>query len=249
MFGRSLAGGVVLVAGAAGGAGEATALALADAGAAVGLLARAPEQLEITVKEITSAGGTAIAVSCDVADGGAIAQAVSRVVAELGRLDAVVANAAVARYCQVEDMQEAEWQPMLQVNLAGACHLAGAAVPHLLATAAGAAGVADFVAIGSSAGRGSVGGAVLRATQDGLRTYLRELRGELAPRGVRVGLVESDSVDSRILDGTGQPVPAVLAPAPRVPLVRPAEVAGAVCYLLTRPADLAVTELRIGRPV
>lgn len=247
MNGRSLNDNVVLISGATGSVGETAALAFADAGAAVCLLAQAPDNLEITVKEITSAGGTALAVPCDVADAHATEQAVSRVIAELGRLDVVVDNAAVARYCHVDEMHDEEWQRMLQVNLAGTFHLVGATMPYLLDAAAGPTGVADFVAVGSAAGRDATGGAVLRATQDGLRSYTRALRRELVSRRVRVGLVESDTVDHRIVDRVGNPVTGAVSPAPRLPLVRPDEVAAALHYLVTRPADLAVTEVRIGR--
>jgi NADP-dependent 3-hydroxy acid dehydrogenase YdfG len=245
---RSLTGTVALIAGATGSAGEATARALARAGAAVGLLAETPARLDAIVEEITASGGTAIAAGCDVTNPEATEHAVAQLVARLGRLDILIDNAGVIRFGEVEEMRTAEWQRMLQVNLAGAFHLTGAAVPHLLAAADGPAGVADVIALGSVPVRDAAGAAVHRATQDGLRAFTRELRRELASRHIRVGLVESDFIAATLLDDDGHTLPEPVAPEPgAVPTIRPEQVADAVCYLLTRPPELAVSELRIER--
>ncbi|HYS35646.1 MAG TPA: SDR family NAD(P)-dependent oxidoreductase [Pseudonocardiaceae bacterium] len=232
---------VALVAGALGSVGERSAIALADAGAAVSLLAAQPDQLDVTIKEIQTGGGTAIPIGCDVTDHRQTRQAVDRTVAELGRLDVVVSNIGLTLFAEIEDAQVEDWHRMLAVNLAGTLHLAHAAVPHLVAAASGDRGVADFIGIGSAASRDiEAGAAAHRATQDGLASYLAGLQQELAPRHVRVALLECDAVD---------PLPPPEARThPHItnsPLLRPDDVADAVRYMATRPTGMSIAHLRV----
>lgn len=89
----SMDGKVAIVTGSGRGLGKAMAKALAAAGANVVCAARTPEQIDLTVAEITSDGGTAIAVPTDVTNSEAVDALVARAVAEYGRLDVMIANA------------------------------------------------------------------------------------------------------------------------------------------------------------
>jgi NAD(P)-dependent dehydrogenase (short-subunit alcohol dehydrogenase family) len=88
-----LAGRTVLVTGASSGIGEATALAVARAGATVLLVARRAEELERVRQEVEDAGGRAAAYPCDLTDGDAVDALVARVLAEHGAVDYLVNNA------------------------------------------------------------------------------------------------------------------------------------------------------------
>src|SRR5918912_2744001 len=88
-----LKGKVAIVTGASSGIGEATARALAARGAAVVLAARAEEKLRFLAREISVAGGRALAVSTDVADADSVGAMVGRAVQEFGYLDILVNNA------------------------------------------------------------------------------------------------------------------------------------------------------------
>ena len=88
-----LAGSVALVTGASSGIGEATALALADHGAAVALAARRMDRLEAVAHGVRDAGGAAVAIEADVSDQDQARAAVARTVSELGRLDILINNA------------------------------------------------------------------------------------------------------------------------------------------------------------
>src|SRR5579864_1272310 len=88
-----LHGTVALVTGASSGIGAATAVALAAEGAAVALAARRKDRLDTLAERIRAQGGTVLVLESDITDEQQATEAVSRTVAELGRLDTLVNNA------------------------------------------------------------------------------------------------------------------------------------------------------------
>src|SRR5579883_1567569 len=165
-----LQGTVALVTGASSGIGEATALALGQAGAAVSLVARRRERLEALAARIEEGGGRALAVECDVADESQVREAVARTVGELGRLDTLVNNAGVMLLGPILDAPTDEWRRMVGLNLLGLLYCTHAALPHLLEAAEREPRrVADVVNVSSVAGRISrPGNGVYSATKFGV---------------------------------------------------------------------------------
>lgn len=147
-----LSGKVALVTGGGRGIGRAIARGWAEAGAAVVVAARTASQVEAVADEITAAGGSALAVPCDVADPAAVAALVERAVDRFGRLDLVLANAGIAAPTTRDD-PVAAFAEVLAVNLQGVHALARAAYPHL-ADRGG-----KFLVMGSGAGRRPMPGA------------------------------------------------------------------------------------------
>ncbi|MGW5668196.1 SDR family NAD(P)-dependent oxidoreductase [Micromonospora sp. NPDC003776] len=247
MAGR-LAGTVALVTGASSGIGAATARALAEAGAAVAVLARRRERLDALTEEIRAAGGTALAVATDVTDQEQAVGAVERVVARLGRLDTVVNNAGLMLVGPVADAPEDEWDRMLAVNVQGLLHVTRAALPHLLRAAEeGPRRVADLVNISSTAGRvARAGTAVYNLTKFGVNGFSEALRQELAPRRVRVSLVEPGTVEtelsSHVRDGVRE---AIVKQLEAMELLRPEDIADAVTWIVTRDRRVAVNEVLV----
>ena len=243
-----LDGTVALVTGASSGIGEATARALASEGSTMALVARRKDRLDALAGEISGAGGAALAIEADVTDRGQAVDAVKRAVAELGRLDMVVNNAGVMLLGPVVGAPLDEWERMVALNVEGLLYVAHAAVPHLLEAAGnGPRRVADLVNISSVAGRTArVGSAVYNLTKHGVGAFSESLRQELARRHVRVSLIEPGAVATELATHLRTEVREQLGQRlAGVEILRAADIADAVGYVVTRPRHVAVNEILI----
>ena len=247
MAGR-LNGTVALVTGASNGIGAATARALAQQGAAVGVLARRRDRLTELAEQIRADGGTAAVIEADITDKAQATAAVEQVVRELGRLDIVVNNAGLMLTGPVLDAPDGEWERMVDINLNGVLHITRAALPHLIRAAADSVrGTADLVNISSTAGRvARPGTAVYNLTKFGVNAFSEALRQEVGPQRVRVGVVEPGTVDtelsSHLRDEVRQQIERQLG---QVEMLRPADIADAVSFMVTRDRRVAVNEMLV----
>jgi len=243
-----LDGTVALITGASSGIGEATAVALAEAGAAVALVARRRDRLDELAERIAASGGSAVAIEADIADRDQAEAAVQRAVSELGRVDIVVNNAGLMRIGPVADADPADWDQMLSVNVQGLLYVTRAALPHLIQAAADAPRhVADVVNISSTGGRvARPGTAVYSLTKFGIGAFSEAVRQEVLGQRVRVGLVEPGTVQTEIT--------AHLPPEDRAALDRrnagmvklePSDIADAVVFMVTRDRRVAVNEILV----
>src|SRR5262249_18761616 len=162
--------------------GRATALALAAAGAAVGLVARGRRDLETAAKEIEDAGGRALVCEADLADPSALRAPLYAGGSPLGRLDLVInkARMAPARPAVTSD-DFAAWEAVLRVNLDAVFRLCRLAGRELIARRHG-----SIVNVGSIGGASALvvpqpGYAATKAALSGLTTALA---AEWAPLGV-----------------------------------------------------------------
>ena len=246
---KALSGTVALVTGASSGIGEHTAYALSEAGAHVSLIARRLDRIDILAEKIRGAGGTAMTVQCDVTDEVHVARAVDRTVTEFGRLDILINNAGVMLLGEVADSPVEEWKQMVEVNLLGTMYCVKAALPHLSEAAADTSvrGVADIVSTSSVAGRMiRHNAAAYSATKHGLNAFSESLRQEVTGSHIRIGLVEPGVVDTElfshnrpgILEKIGSRFSAIES-------LQPADVADAICYIVTRPRRVSLNEVLI----
>jgi 3-oxoacyl-[acyl-carrier protein] reductase len=116
----TLSGRVALVTGASQGIGQACALKLAEAGAAVAVAARNQQKLDEVVAQITASGGQAAAFPVDVADGEHIKSAFKAAIAHFGKIDVLVNNAGITRDQLVMRMKRGDWDAVLNTNLTSA---------------------------------------------------------------------------------------------------------------------------------
>ena len=180
----SLSGKVALVTGAGRGIGKAIAIGYANAGAAVCCVARTLSDLDQTVAEIRSNGGTAISVQADVTDYDSVVRAFDAAAREFGGIDIVVINAG-GNYDDSHDIERGspeEWANTVQVNLIGSYYTAHVAIPHLKARGAG-----KIIAIGSGIGhRGRPGESAYASAKAGLSMLMRVLAQELWQHNISV---------------------------------------------------------------
>jgi NAD(P)-dependent dehydrogenase (short-subunit alcohol dehydrogenase family) len=135
---EDLTGRVAIVTGGSRGIGRAIARRLAGAGAGVVVAARTARDAGQVVEEITADGGTAIAVSCDVAVASEVGQMVAATLDRFGRIDVVINNAGISPvHKELQDLTEAEWDRVLDVNVKGVFLVCRAVAPTLIGQAGG----------------------------------------------------------------------------------------------------------------
>jgi NADP-dependent 3-hydroxy acid dehydrogenase YdfG len=243
-----LDGTVALITGASSGIGEATALTLAEQGAAVALAARRADRLEALAAKIREGGGRVVTLAADVTDEQQARQTVKRTVAELGRLDTLVNNAGVMLVGPVVDAPVTEWERMVQVNVLGLLYCAHAALPHLLSAAEDEPRrVADMVNISSVAGRRARRGfGVYNATKHAVGAFSESLRQEVTGRHVRVSLVEPGAVETELFGQNRPEIQELLSQRyTAMERLQPADIADAISYIVTRPRHVAINEILI----
>ena len=241
-----LDGTVALVTGASSGIGEATALALADHGAAVAIAARRIDRLDAVAGRIRDAGGTALVIEADLTDQPQARAAVERAASELGRLDTLINNAGMMLLGPVLDAPTDEWWRMLDINVRAVLNCADAALPHLLRAAQdGPRVVADMVNVSSVAGRVvRRGSAVYNLTKHGVGAFSESLRQEVADRRVRVALVEPGATATELSSHNRPEIREGMQQRfAGVQRLEAADVADAILYIVTRPAYVAINEL------
>ncbi|MEQ9640003.1 MAG: SDR family oxidoreductase [Alphaproteobacteria bacterium] len=181
-----LTGKAALVTGASRGIGAVTARELAARGASVLLVARSLSEMEGHAAAIRAAGGNARAMACDVASYASVAGAVEACVADFGRLDILVNNAAVIDpIARLADSDPDAWDRAIDINLKGIYHGLRAAIPAMLK---GDGGV--IVNISSGAATGVLEGwSQYCAAKHGTLALTRAVHVEYAGQGIRsVGL-------------------------------------------------------------
>jgi 3-oxoacyl-[acyl-carrier protein] reductase len=175
---------VAIVTGGARGIGAATARRLAADGAAVAVLDLDESNCTSTVEQITAAGGRAIGVGVDVADGQQAAEAVERVAAELGPPAILVNNAGVTRDNLLFKMTDDDWDTVLGVHLRGAFQMSRAVQKHMVDQRWG-----RIVNLSSTSALGNRGQANYAAAKAGMQGFTRTLAIELGQFGITVNAV------------------------------------------------------------
>lgn len=237
---------VVLVTGASSGIGEATARALVAEGAHVIGVARRKDRLERLSKELHGGPGSLSVLTADLTAPGAAPRVIDEAIASGGRLDALVNNAGVMLLGPLETTDPAEWDEMLQINVHAVLRLTSAALPHLLRSAAEPDGVADIVNISSTAGRiARLGAGVYNASKFALNAFSESLRQELAPRFVRVSLVEPGLVLTELTSHIRNARSREAADQSRAAIasLQATDVARVVSFILAQPRHVAINEV------
>jgi NAD(P)-dependent dehydrogenase (short-subunit alcohol dehydrogenase family) len=181
-----LEGQVALITGGDSGIGRAVAVLYAREGADVAITALPDERRDAaeTRRAVEAAGRRCIVIEGDLTDGEVCTDAVERTVAELGRLDILVSNAAHQnRKESLEDVDDEEWDRTFRTNVYAYYRLVKAALPHLNRGS-------SIIATGSIAGiQGSKELPDYSATKGAIHALTRSLAQNLVGRGIRVNCV------------------------------------------------------------
>jgi NADP-dependent 3-hydroxy acid dehydrogenase YdfG len=239
----ALDGKVAAITGASSGIGEATAVALAGAGAVVAIGARREDRLSSLAERIEGDGGRALALPVDVADEESAQSFVTKAHSELGGLDILVNNAGVMLLGPVEGAPTDQWRTMVNVNLLGLLYCTHAALPLMRE-----AGGGHIVNISSVAGRSAnAGSAVYNLTKFGVGAFSEALRQEISGAGIRTTVIEPGFVATELQGHNEGPVlDAIEKMRESMPEVLQAEdIAGAILYAVSAPQRMDVNEVLI----
>jgi len=225
---------VAIVTGGSRGIGGAIVKRLAKDGLHVIAIARNADKLNSVVSEVTSAGGSAEAVTCDIADAKALAETIGHIAEKHGRLDVLVNNAGITRDGLFLRMDDADFDDVINTNLKSAFVATRAAARYIMRSKSG-----RIVNISSVAGvAGNAGQVNYASSKAGLLGLTKSVAKELSGKGITCnaiapGFIETDMTEvlnDKIKEGAKQ----------FIPLRRfgqPQEIAAAVAFLASEDAS------------
>ena len=185
----------VIVTGGGSGIGRATSLLFASGGASVAVLDWDANAGAETARLIEEQGGKAIAIEADVASGASVGAAVKQVVDHFGRIDVLVANAAIQHIHSVGETTEKEWDDQMRVNLGGTFLCCREVVPIMRKQKRG-----SIVIVSSGHAFQSYNGyTAYAATKGGQLAFMRAAALDCAADGVRVNCIIPGATETRLI--------------------------------------------------
>lgn len=193
-----LTGRIALVTGSSRGIGKATALALAQNGAdiAVNYISQ-KDAANATVEKITGLGRKAIAVQADVSVSSEVDQMVRDIRSELGEIEVLVNNAAIAKQRSIEEVTEADWDETIAINLKSAFLVTQAILPGMRERQWG-----RIINISSGASQtGGIMGPHYSASKAGLEGLTRAYASRLVKDGITVNAIAPSIIQTDMMQG------------------------------------------------
>jgi NADP-dependent 3-hydroxy acid dehydrogenase YdfG len=186
----------VLITGASGGSGKATALLFASKGYDVVMVARQPERLAAAAAQVQREGTSAVAIPGDVGDSQQVRAIVQKALDACGNIDVLVNNAGICLTGAMEHTTSEDWQQLMNTNFWGCVNTIQEILPHFLQRKAG-----TIVNVGSIGGKMPLPDMTAYCASKYAVTGLTEtLRLELVPQGIHVCAVHPGMINSDFLE-------------------------------------------------
>ena len=240
---KRLDGRVALVTGASSGIGEATAVALAQAGARVAIAARRRDRLEALASRLRAMDAEVLVLEADLLDEHIAQRIVADTERHFGKLDILVNNAGVMYLEPVIEADLGRWRRMLELNVLSLIASTQAALGGMRARRDG-----HIVNISSTAGRiANPNAAAYSATKFGVGAFSEALRREVHAHNIRVSIIEPGVVETELRDHIGHAATkdSLDAWAASMRQLQPEDVADAIVFCVTRPSHVNVNEILI----
>lgn len=231
-----LDGRVALVTGATAGLGQATAVALAEAGASIVSLGRRPG--DETGQQVAALGRPFSHISCDLAAASVadLQNVVAQVVSDMGRLDILVNNAGIIRRAPALEFSEADWDDVLQVNLKAVFFLSQAAARQMVGQGGGKIiNIASMLSF-----QGGILVPAYTAAKSGLAGLTRTLANEWAKHHINVNAIAPGYMatdNTAVLQADPVRNQAILDRIPAGHWGTPDELKGAAVFLASAASD------------
>jgi len=238
---KRLDGRVALITGASSGIGEATAIALAEAGAKVAIAARRRDRLQALADRLAPLGAEPLVLEADLLDEHIAQRIVADTERHFGRLDILVNNAGVMYLEPVAEADLGRWRRMLELNVLSLIASTQAALAGMKSRRDG-----HIVNVSSTAGRiANPNAAAYSATKFGVVAFSEALRREVYADNIRVSIIEPGVVQTELRDHIGHAATqaSLNAWASNMRQLQAEDVAEAIVFCVTRPSHVNVNEI------
>jgi 2-dehydro-3-deoxy-D-gluconate 5-dehydrogenase len=230
-----LSGEVAVVTGGNGGIGRGIALGLAEAGAAVAILARNDEKNRVVVAELEQAGVPAMAVHLDVTRRDDLRPAMENVERKLGPISILVNNAGIAIMRSTLKFRAEDWDRVIETNLNSCFFLSQIAAQSMVTRKRG-----KIINIASEYSRfGAQAGIPYAAAKGALVQTTKTMAIELAPHNIQVNAIVPGWIDTDMTVGaqSGKMFEEIIMRTPAGRFGKPEEMAGAAIFLASHASD------------
>ncbi|KRB57680.1 3-ketoacyl-ACP reductase [Flavobacterium sp. Root186] len=197
-----------LITGAGKGIGKAIAIALAKEGVNVILVARTQADVDQLAAEVNKLGVKSLALSADVSDINSVNAAVKKALAEFKTIDILINNAGIGAFGKFLELEPADWERIIQVNLMGTYYTTRAVIPQMIERQTG-----DIINISSTAGlNGNAVTSAYSASKFAVMGLTDSLMQEMRKHNIRVtaltpSTVATDlAIDLKLTDGNPEKV-------------------------------------------
>jgi len=227
---------VAIITGGARGIGRAAAVKMIKEGASVAVLDILSREVSQTAKELQANGGRALGIKADVTRKEEVGKAVDQVLAKFGRVDILVNNAGIVKPALLEDVQDGDWDAVVNVNLKGAFFCTRAVLPAMKEQHYG-----KIINIGSRASLGKELRTVYGATKAALIGVTRTWALELGQHNINVNYIGPGPIATELFTGANPAdspkTKAIIDGIPLKKMGQPEDVANLISFLASDEAS------------